>query len=114
REFALETYDELYNGTGDRRLLLRRYPLASVQSVRYRPVTALKITNTLANTPIARVTVTSTGLTLLRTTSGVTSTDSSCTFAGNLTIVALQSAVNALGNGWSAAGQGYDQWPASD
>src|SRR5712691_6382852 len=64
RDFISTAYDELYNGTGDRRLILREYPILSVQSVRYRPVTALKVQNLLANTPIARVSVTSTGLTL--------------------------------------------------
>jgi len=114
REFVQETYDELYNGTGDRRLLLRRYPLISVQAVRYRPVTVLKVVNNLANTPIARVTVTSTGLTLTRTTSGVQSTDGTPTFAANVTIIALVNAINALGNGWTAQTTGYDQWPSAD
>ena len=53
RDFNQTAYDELYNGTGDRRLLLRQCPLLSIQSVRYRPVTVLKIQNNLANTPIA-------------------------------------------------------------
>jgi hypothetical protein len=114
RDFLQTDYDELYDGTGDRRLILRQYPLLKVSSVRYRPVTVLKIQNSLANTPIARVRVTSTGLTLTRVTTGVTVTDTSITFAGNATVVAVQNAVNALGNGWSAAGQGYDQWPVAD
>jgi len=113
RDFVQTTYDELYNGTGDRRLLLRQYPLISVQSVRYRPVTVLKITNNLANTPQARVAVTSTGLTLTWVTSGVTNTQT-VTFAGNPTIISLQNAVNAVGSGWSAVGTGYDQWPSAD
>jgi hypothetical protein len=114
RDFITETYDELYNGTGDRRLMLRQYPLLSVQSVRYRPVTVLKIQNNLANTPIARVSVTSTGLTLTWTTSGVANSNTALTWAGYPTVIALQNAVNALGSGWSAVGQGYDQWPAAD
>jgi hypothetical protein len=113
RDFVQTTYDELYNGNGDRRLLLRQYPILSVQSVRYRPVTALKITNSLANTPQARVSVTATGLTLVTITSGVTTTQT-VTFAGNLTLAALAAAVNALGNGWSAQSTGYDTWPSSD
>jgi hypothetical protein len=114
RDFVQTTYDELYNGLGDRRLILRQAPLLSVSAVRYRPVTVLKVTNTLANTPIARAQVTSTGLTLTRVTSGVTTTDTSVTWAGNVTISAVQAAVNALGNGWSASGTGYDTWPAAD
>ena len=46
RDFTSRSYDELYNGGGDRRVLLRQYPIQSVQSVRYRLVTVLKITNT--------------------------------------------------------------------
>src|SRR4051794_39306966 len=66
RDFYSRSYDELYSGNGERRLLLRQYPLISVQSVRYRPVTVLKITNNLAANVQARVTCTSTGLTLVR------------------------------------------------
>jgi hypothetical protein len=113
RDFVSQAYDELYNGTGDRRLILRQYPLVSVQSVRYRPVTVLKVQNSLANTPIARVQVTNAGLTLTAITSGVTTT-STLTFAGNVTVIALQNAITALGNGWTAAGMGYDQWPSGD
>src|SRR6516165_6503446 len=84
RDFTSKSYDELYSGDGDRRLFLREYPLQSVQSVRYRPVTVLKIINN--NTGLnqrATVAVTSIGLTLARVASGVTSTDTSVTFAGN-------------------------------
>src|SRR5262249_23485546 len=114
RGFASDTYDELYNGNGDRRLILRQFPIIGVQSLRYRPVTVLKIQNNFANTPIARVAVTSTGIVLTRTTSGVAITDATLTFASNVTVLALQNAVNALGFGWTAAGAGYDAWPAAD
>lgn len=114
RDFAPTDYDELYDGSGDRRLILRQYPLLKVGSVRYRPVTVLQVQNTLANTPIARVRVTATGLTLTRVTAGSTVTDSSITFAGNATVLAVQNAVNALGSGWQASGTGYDNWPSAD
>jgi len=124
RYFVSREFDELYNGNGDRRLLLRQYPIQSVQSVRYRQVTVLKIVN---NTPSqnqqARVTITSTGLTLFRMASGVSSTDTSVSWASNATLNAVAAAVNALGNGWSAQivgdpgapGPGdYGLWPSSD
>ena len=114
RDFTHTTYDELYSGSGDRRLFLRQFPLISVDSVRYRPVTVLKIINNLANTPQARVAVTSTGLTLTRVTNGVKTTDTSVTFASNVTVGAVIAAVNALGNGWTAMTVGYDNWPAAD
>lgn len=116
RDFAATTYDELYHGSGERRLLLRQYPLVSVQSVRYRPVTVLKITNT--NTTLnqqARASLTSTGLSLFRSASGVASTDTSVTFASNITLTALANAINTLGNGWSAQVVGdYGSWPSAD
>jgi hypothetical protein len=55
---------------GDRRLMLRQYPPISVESVRYRHVTVFKITNTVAATVQARVSVTSTGLKLVRVNAG--------------------------------------------
>lgn len=115
RDFGSTVYDELYNGSGDRRLVLRQYPIISVQSVRYRPVTVLKVIN--ANAALnqqARVSVTDTGLSLMRMASGVASADA-LTFAGNLTLGALASAINALGNGWSAqVSAGYTSWPSAD
>jgi hypothetical protein len=123
RRFISTTYDELYSGDGDRRLMLRQYPLQQVNSVRYRPVTVLKvINNDTATNQQARATVTSTGLTLVRVASGV-STSSTLTFAGNVTLQALASAVTALGSGWSgqvvgdAGGPGlqgdYGLWPSA-
>ncbi len=34
RDFVSTSYDELYSGNGQRQLLLRQYPIISVQSVR--------------------------------------------------------------------------------
>jgi hypothetical protein len=118
RDFSVGSYDELYNGTGDRRLLLREYPLQSVESVRYRPVTVLKVINTNPANVHARVSVTSIGLTLVRVNGGVRSTDTSVTWANNPTLSAVAAAVTALGNGWSAQAVGdstnYGAWPAAD
>jgi hypothetical protein len=124
RRFVSTFYDEVYNGDGDRRLSLRQYPVQSVQSVRYRPVTVLYVQNTnqLQNQQ-ARVSVTSTGLSLFRMASGISSTDTSVTWAGNPTLNACVQAINALGNGWSAQVVGdagapgygdYGLWPSSD
>jgi hypothetical protein len=118
RRFVSAAFDELYNGNGDRRLLLREYPVQSVQSVRYRPVTVLKITNITAANVQARVAVTNLGLVLTRVNGGVKTIDSSVTWANNATLSALVAAVNALGNGWSAQYVGdstnYGSWPSAD
>jgi hypothetical protein len=119
RDFTQQDYDELYSGNGDRRLMLRQYPLNSVKSVRYRPVTVLKVQNTdTATNQQARVSVTSTGLTLTRVASGVSTVDTSVTWAGNVTLQAAANAVIALGVGWTAVVVGdandYQLWPSAD
>jgi hypothetical protein len=71
RDFIQRNYDELYNANGDRRLLLREYPIISVQSVRYRPVTVLKIIQNNTQTyQQARVVVNSAGIELTMMASG--------------------------------------------
>ena len=119
RRFVSTSYDELYNGTGDRRLLLRQYPVQLVASVRYRSVTVLKITNTTAANVQARVAVLSTGLQLVSVNAGVkTTVTTGLTFAGNVTLTTLAAAVSAAGNGWSAQyvgdGTNYGSWPSAD
>lgn len=116
RDFNLTAYDELYGGTGQCRLVLRQYPVLSVQSIRSCLATVLKvINNNIALNQQARVSVTSTGLALFRMASGVGSTDTSITFAGSATLSAVAAALNSLGNGWSAQVAGnYGSWPAAD
>jgi hypothetical protein len=125
RDFFPRSYDELYNGGGERRLLLREYPIISVESVRYRPVVVAKVINSdPATNQQARVTVGKDGLTLVRVASGVRFVDTTVTWASYPTLAAAMSAVTALGNGWSGqivgdagsqGGQGdYGLWPSSD
>jgi hypothetical protein len=122
RRFVSTSYDELYDGTGDRRLLLRQYPVQSVKSVRYRPVTVLKVinNNTFQNQQ-ARVAITSTGLQCSRVASGVTTNETLLTWATYPTLQGLASAVTALGNGWQGQIVGdstltgdYGLWPSAD
>lgn len=103
REFPARQFDELYAGSGTPRLALRQLPVISVERVAYDPEVVLTVTNTSAANQRATVHVTATGLTLVRVASGVTTTDTSVTFAGNVTLSAVAAAVTALGNGWSAA-----------
>lgn len=119
RDFVLRVYDELYDGTGDRRLHLRQYPIQSVESVRYRPVTVLKvINNDTAQNQQARAQVMATGLQLSRVASGVKINESLLTWASNPTFTQLAAAITALGNGWSAQVVGvtdeYGSWPSAD
>jgi hypothetical protein len=119
RRFVSSSFDELYNGTGDRRLILRQYPIQHVKSVRYRPVTVLKvINNSTSQNQQARAWITSTGLQCWRMASGTAVTETLLTWASYPTLSALAAAVTALGNGWSAQSVGdsndYGSWPSAD
>jgi hypothetical protein len=105
--------------------MLRQYPIVSVEAVRYRPVTVLKVINNDQHTnQQARVRVAQDGLELVRLASGVRVVDTSVTWSSNPTLNAVAAAVSNLGNGWSAqivgdaggqGGQGdYGLWPSSD
>lgn len=115
RVFDSQTYDELYDA-GEDHILLRRYPIISVAWVRYNLSSVLAVQNTNTSTnQRATVAVTSAGITLVRVASGVTTTDTSVTFAGNVTLAAVAAAINALGAGWSAEAESdYALWPSAD
>jgi hypothetical protein len=122
REFLTRSYDEFYNGDGDRRLLLRNYPLQTVESVRYRPVTVLKVINNAGAgaTSQSRVQVMQTGLQLMEMSFGVKKiTTSGLDYVSCPTLYSLAQAVSAVGRGWSAQVVGsntgdYGAWPSSD
>ncbi len=119
RQFFVNFYDELYSGDGQRKLLLRQYPIQSVQACRYRPTTVLKIiNNNTSQNQQARVQVTSTGITLTRVASGVLGTDI-IGFSSYPTLSGLAAYINSsIGNGWEAQVQGdtvnYGLWPSAD
>src|SRR5271165_160734 len=102
RYFVVRFFDELYNGNGDRRLLLRQYPVQSVQSVRYRPVTVVKVINNLTGTnQQARVTVTGLGIKLQTVASGVITniSDITLSYVQYPTLNSMANAITAQGNG---------------
>jgi hypothetical protein len=115
RVFASTQHDELYNGLGQRRLVLRHIPVISVARVAGNPISVLEVSNTSGSNQRATVSVTSTGMSLVRVASGTTTT-STLTFAANTTIGALKTAIDALGNGWSATlpDADYTSWASAD
>lgn len=102
REFDSQTFDEIYQGTGDDVLQLREYPIISIARVAASPTTVLRVRNTSSANQRATVSVGASGLSLTRVASGSSSTDTSVTWAGNATITAVATEVDALGNGWDA------------
>lgn len=101
RDFVLREYDELVDGCYGERLLLRHYPVQGVQSVRGDPLSVLEVSNTASSNQVATVTPTRVGLELFRAASATGALDL-VSWASSATLTAVVSAVNALGNGWSA------------
>jgi hypothetical protein len=100
RTFAVTIYDELYPGSDRRELVLRNYPLVSVERVAYGPMPVLRVTNTSSSNQRATVKVTSVGLELISVASGVATTND-ILFSAQPTLTALAAAITALGNGWT-------------
>lgn len=99
RSFTSATYTlEKYSSNGTPYINLKNYPVTAVQLISVGTRDAMYIYNT-NTTSYASVSVSSTGLTLSRDGA----TDSSPTFASNVTLGALVTAINAVGFGWSAA-----------
>ena len=115
--FGLTAFDEYpaFSDAGRGFLVLSRFPVQSVESVRHSPTPVLNVNQTdTATNQQARVTVTSTGLDLVRIASG-TRIASTLTYAANPTLAAMASAVAALGVGWAATAVGtYGLWPSAD
>lgn len=116
RTFASASYSERYDGLGNGELWLRNFPVSAVARIAVDRQFALSIQQTdTATNQRASVKTSSTGLTLVRTASGVTTTDATVTWAANATLTAVAAAVNLLGAGWSATVQGsFGLWPSVD
>lgn len=114
RNILSASYDELYHGNGYRTLRLNQYPVTAIARVATGPTTVLNISNTDTANSRATVQVTSSGLTLTRVASGVTTTGT-VTFASNVTVQAVATAVSALGGGWTATAlEPYTTWASAD
>lgn len=113
RTFLQTTYDQLYDGTGYRTLLLDAYPIISISRVATSPANVLTIRNDTASVSRATVAVTSTGITLASVSSAVTTT-TTLAFATYTTLATLASAINAV-SGWTATvASDYTTWASAD
>jgi len=96
RTFGSTSYKERYDGTGSSKLVLRQYPVVSVERLSLWSVPAIRI-RCSGSTTHAVVSVTSTGLVLRK--DGVSNT--TVLFATYTTLAAVVTAVNAI-SGWEA------------
>ncbi len=117
RTFGSTAYDELYGGTGGRVLMLKNFPVVSVQSVRFRPASVLRIRNhDTATNQKARVWIDAANLTCQETASATVTTHTAA-FASYPTLTSLAAHINLTLSsfGWEAQPTpGYELWPTTD
>ncbi|CAN5484048.1 hypothetical protein BH10PLA2_BH10PLA2_17560 [soil metagenome] len=117
RTFGSTAHDELYSGTANRLLMLRHFPILSVQSVRCRPSSVLRLRNNdSAINQKARVWIDAANLYCQETASAVVTLHTSA-FASYATLAALATHINSTlaSFGWEAlVAPGYELWPTTD
>lgn len=117
RNFSSAQYTGYYDGGAYPYdvFFLPEIPIISVSRLATNPTVVLTVQNSSSANQRATVATTSTGITLYRVASGAETTDTSVTFAANITVQAVATAINALGNGWLATPtSGYELYPSKD
>jgi len=112
RQFAKASFDELYTGDGSGVLILRKFPVASIERLSGGLQTAFTVTNSdsttnwranaaIINTGTGGTESNPTDLVLTRYTSSGT-IQNTFSFATYTTLTGLAAAINGTGGGWSA------------
>ncbi len=110
RLFVSEERTEVTDGYGGF-IQTAAYPITAVSKVGIARC-GLYVSNTSSSIQQARVSLSSTTMTLVRTASGA-STTNTLTLSSYTTITALVAAINAIGSGWVAT-TSYGDWPVSE
>lgn len=116
REFALQTFTEVYSGGGlpYQEIQLSNFPVVEITRIATCPKSAILITNTDSTNQRATVATTATTLRLIRVALAVTTT-SDLSFVTYPTLNTLAAAINGLGHGWSATVQStFGLYPTAD
>ncbi len=120
RQFVSASYDQLFSGnSGDvsTDLYLREIPVTAIDRVATGPTTVIQIQNTgWPTTSRATVQVKDATNVILKRTASAATTTSNLAIGTYTTLSALVTAINALGNGWSAtiAHSDYNTWATAD
>jgi hypothetical protein len=117
RDFSQTSYTEYHSGGIYIRepLRLRQYPVVEISRIATNPQPAISIQNSNGVTnQRATIETTSTGIRLVRIASANVST-SDLAFSTYTTLGSVASAINAIGNGWTAQSLGtFANWPTTD
>lgn len=121
RDFTQATYDETYRvAPPQRSVLLRQFPLVSVQRVCTGLTPAMEVWNEASDTYRATAALAATdgvptGLTLVRWAAGQATTSTVGLGPSVRTVAQLAAAVVAVGSGWRASAVGdFGPWAAAD
>jgi hypothetical protein len=124
--FAIQTYDELMHGTGERIMFLNEVPIVNITKLATNPLPAIYIRNDdsdIATQAFFQVIgvwngnySVSTGINLTLIKNGITSTNTFLWTDPGLVIVDdLVTAINGIGSGWQAGPMsGLNTWPLVD
>ena len=115
RTFASTTYDETYDGTGHRNLILNNYPVTHIDRIMSSPVSVLSIRNTSTAVSRANFSLSSTTLSLTSVANGV-ATPHEVDLEDCPTLADVATAINAFSaDGWTATALGqYSTWATSE
>jgi len=118
--FSVQTYDELYHGTGDKLMYLNNCPIQNITKIATTELPALYVRNNnsdmgcQATVKVNGANNVSTGITLTYIASAVT-TQNTYTWTSYPTINQLVAAINGAGNNWQAGVMGgFGTWSSSD
>jgi len=98
RTFESASYKERYDGSGTQYLMLKNIPITALSRISIGTVDVMEVKNSSQYTS-ASISVGSSGITLYKDDVE----DTSIIFATYQTMTAVATAINALGNGWSAS-----------
>ena len=114
RTFNSTSHRDRYDGDGTKELLLRNFPIISIEYISIGVLDAMTFTNTDSTAYNARVMVDSTNMTCY--IDGGTNDGSDDLTLASYTLSTLDDAITALGKGWSASAvtNEYGLWDATE
>ena len=114
RKFALQEHDEQHSGDGKNTIYVANPPIKQIRSIQFCPTPVLSVQNTNSSCSRANIQIREDRLVLTQVVSGV-STAYSVAFATYPTIGNVATAINSIGQGWTATVTSpYDSFASTD
>ena len=101
RRFALTTYNQLFNGSGRRRINLRHFPVTNIDRVAVGRRDAFRIKNDSTDAADANVSIDGSNM-VLEIVGGANAGTDSVAYTTTTTLAAFITSINAIGKAWVA------------